>query len=214
MLKACAPRHADLRHPGLLVCAHMCVFVCVCVCVYALNCSVLSDSLRPYGLQSARLLYVCDFPGRNTGGSCHFLLQGIFPTQGSNTHLLHWQTDSLPLHCLVCLQNSNSLAIPSLRYVGWRKIWRKYLQDLVNDYTWDMQMISSEVLEEWWQYWYKTREIKEKERRIQFYFTFNEMLQKYCFSFFQFNFYWMWLIYKNSWFTMCQSLLYTAKWLI
>ena len=21
---------------------------------------------------------------------CHFLLQGIFPTQGSNPHLLHW----------------------------------------------------------------------------------------------------------------------------
>ena len=29
--------------------------------------------------------------------SCHFLLQGIFPTQGWNPHLLHWQVDSLPL---------------------------------------------------------------------------------------------------------------------
>ena len=28
---------------------------------------------------------------------CHFLLQGIPPTQGSNPHLLHWQVDSLPL---------------------------------------------------------------------------------------------------------------------
>ena len=28
---------------------------------------------------------------------CHLLLQGILPTQGSNTHLLHWQTDPLPL---------------------------------------------------------------------------------------------------------------------
>ena len=31
---------------------------------------------------------------------CHFLFQGIFPTQGSNLcllHLLHWQADSLPL---------------------------------------------------------------------------------------------------------------------
>ena len=28
---------------------------------------------------------------------CHFLLQGIFPTQGSNPHLLHWQVGSLPL---------------------------------------------------------------------------------------------------------------------
>ena len=28
---------------------------------------------------------------------CHFLLQGIFLTQGSNLRLLHWQADSLPL---------------------------------------------------------------------------------------------------------------------
>ena len=28
------------------------------------------------------------FPGRNTGVGCHSLLQGIFPTQGSNTCLL------------------------------------------------------------------------------------------------------------------------------
>ena len=28
---------------------------------------------------------------------CNFLLQGIFPIQGSNPNLLHWQGDSLPL---------------------------------------------------------------------------------------------------------------------
>ena len=28
---------------------------------------------------------------------CHFLLQGIFQTQGLNLSLLHWQMDSLPL---------------------------------------------------------------------------------------------------------------------
>ena len=28
-------------------------------------------------------------PGRNTGVGCHVLLQGIFPTQGSNPGLLH-----------------------------------------------------------------------------------------------------------------------------
>ena len=36
------------------------------------------------------------FPGKNTGVGCHFLLQRIFPTLGSNPHflfLLHWQTD-------------------------------------------------------------------------------------------------------------------------
>ena len=40
-----------------------------------------------------------DLPGKNTGVGCHFLLQGIFLTQGSNPHLLcllHWQVDSLP----------------------------------------------------------------------------------------------------------------------
>ena len=40
------------------------------------------------------------FPGKNTGAGCHCLLQGIFPTQGSNPSLLwllHWQGDSLPL---------------------------------------------------------------------------------------------------------------------
>ena len=32
-----------------------------------------------------------------SGVGCHFLLQGIFSTQGSNLCLLHWQADSLPL---------------------------------------------------------------------------------------------------------------------
>ena len=29
------------------------------------------------------------FPGKNTGVGCYFILQGIFPTQGLNPHLLH-----------------------------------------------------------------------------------------------------------------------------
>ena len=37
------------------------------------------------------------FPRQNTGAGYHFLLQGIFPTQGSNLHVLRWQRDSLPL---------------------------------------------------------------------------------------------------------------------
>ena len=38
---------------------------------------------------------------KNSRVSCHFLLQGLFPTQGWNLRLLcllHWQTDSLALH--------------------------------------------------------------------------------------------------------------------
>ena len=34
---------------------------------------------------------------RITGVDCHLLLQGIFPTQELNLHILHWQADSLPL---------------------------------------------------------------------------------------------------------------------
>ena len=59
--------------------------------------SVLSDSFHPHGLQPTRLLCPWGFPGKNTGVACHFLLQGIFPTQGSNPCLLHWQMDPLPL---------------------------------------------------------------------------------------------------------------------
>ena len=36
-------------------------------------------------------------PDENTGVGCHALCQGIFPTQGLNPHLLHWQVDSLAL---------------------------------------------------------------------------------------------------------------------
>ena len=42
-----------------------------------------------------------NFPHKNTGVGCHFLLQGIFPTQELNSPLLHWQMDSLPLGHLV-----------------------------------------------------------------------------------------------------------------
>ena len=37
------------------------------------------------------------FPGKNTGVDCHFLLQGIFLTQGLNPSLLHQQVGPLPL---------------------------------------------------------------------------------------------------------------------
>ena len=38
------------------------------------------------------------FPGKNIGVGSHFLLQGIFPTQGSNPGLLHCRQI---LHCLI-----------------------------------------------------------------------------------------------------------------
>ena len=53
------------------------------------NHSVMSDSLQPLGLYPTRLLCLWNFSGKNTGVGCHFLLQGIFPTQGLNPGLLH-----------------------------------------------------------------------------------------------------------------------------
>ena len=52
-----------------------------------MNCSLLGSSLS--GIST----------GKNTRVGCHFLLWGIFPTQGLNLHLLHllhWQARPLP----------------------------------------------------------------------------------------------------------------------
>ena len=48
-----------------------------------------------------------DSPGKNTGVGCRFLLQGIFPTQGSNPGLLHCRQTLWRL--------SKWVAIPSFR---------------------------------------------------------------------------------------------------
>ena len=88
-------RKWKLKQEYLIFCP---LITCVCVCVCA--CSVTYDSLQPHGLQPTRLLCPWNFPGKNTGAGCHFLLQGIFPTQESKLCLLcplHWQADSLPL---------------------------------------------------------------------------------------------------------------------
>ena len=55
------------------------------------------DSFQSHGLQYTRLLCPWDSPGKYTGVGCHFLLQEIFPFQGSNLSLLcllPWQADS------------------------------------------------------------------------------------------------------------------------
>ena len=58
----------------------------------------MSNSLRLHG----------DFPGKNTGVGCHFLLQGIFLIQGLNPVLsigrwilYHWATRKAPIHLFV-----------------------------------------------------------------------------------------------------------------
>ena len=48
-------------------------------CEVTQSCLPLCDPMEPI-----RLLYPWNFSGKDTGVVCHFLLQGIFPTQGSN----------------------------------------------------------------------------------------------------------------------------------
>ena len=86
----------QLKLRGLSLYTLISVFtMALCCC-----CSVAKYSLtllQPHDLQPARLLCPLHFPGKNTGVGCHFLLKGIFLTQKSNPHLLHWQADSLLL---------------------------------------------------------------------------------------------------------------------
>ena len=57
------------------------------------------DSLLPSGLLLTWLLCPWDSPGQNTGVGCHALLQGIFPTWGTNPHLLQLLTCRWILYC-------------------------------------------------------------------------------------------------------------------
>ena len=45
--------------------------------------------VTPRTVACTRLLCPWDFLSKSIGVGCHFLLQGIFPTQGSNPGLLH-----------------------------------------------------------------------------------------------------------------------------
>ena len=73
------------------------------------SCSVVSDSLQPHELYSP-----WNSPGQNNGVGSLSLLQGIFPTQGLNSGLLHcrWilyqlnRKGSLPFFIVVYVKNS------------------------------------------------------------------------------------------------------------
>ena len=67
------------------------------LCSDSQSCLTLSD---PLGDSLPGSSIHGNLPSKNIGVGCHFLLQGIFPAQGSNPHflhLLHWQVSPLPL---------------------------------------------------------------------------------------------------------------------
>ena len=85
------------------------MFCCsLSLCLCAQSCPTLCN---PVDCKTARLLCPWALPGKNIGVGCHFLLQGIFSTQGRClSHLLHGQADFLPLE---------SLGDTSFRYQLW-----------------------------------------------------------------------------------------------
>ena len=66
-----------------------CHYACMLSCF-----SCVLPSATPW-TTACRLLCPRDSPGKNTERSCHALLQGIFPTQGLNSHLLHLPSPTL-----------------------------------------------------------------------------------------------------------------------
>ena len=101
------------------VCARVpaCVRACSCVCVHARACThSFAQSyltLWLHGLQPTKLLCPRNFSGKSTGTGCHFLCQGIFPTQGWNLcllHLLYWWVVFSPLRLGIGSNHSSFLA--------------------------------------------------------------------------------------------------------
>ena len=85
---------------------------CFCYCSVAKSCSTV---VKSHGLQPARLLCPWNLPGKNTGVCCcHHFLHGIFPIKRSNSSLLHWQADSLPLSHL----GSNTISRVRMQQLG------------------------------------------------------------------------------------------------
>ena len=81
------------------------------MCLVAQSCLTLCD---PTDRSPSGSSVHGDSPGKNAGVGCHAVLQGIFPTQGPNPYLLHWQAGSLPLEpsgrqvSSPCLQSTRS----------------------------------------------------------------------------------------------------------
>ena len=78
-------------------------------------------------------------PSKVTRVNCHFLLQVIFLTLGSNLHLLHWQVDSLPLRHLGLLPSKlHQILVTS----GGRKGGEKIRTLLPLQRTWLMRCVN------------------------------------------------------------------------
>ena len=97
------------------------MFYCSCECVDGTVCEsvvVLShvQLFAANGLWPARFLCPWNSPGKITGVGCHFLLQGIFLTQGSNPGLPHFR------QILYCLSHPGSTSTVGLPFTKHHKL--------------------------------------------------------------------------------------------
>ena len=145
--------------------------------------------LRLHGFQPARLLCPWDFPGKNSGVGCHFLLQGISLAWWLNLHLLHyrrilyhWATREAHTHkyCLAIKKNEilpfcDNMGRHQGHYTKWNKSDRERQIPYDLSYMWDLKTTirSSYIQRTDWclpklggrgkrNGWNKSKEIEEK----------------------------------------------------
>ena len=75
---------ASAEHPGSWKECRLWNYVLSCPCVLTQSCLTVFTQWTV----ACHAPLSMGFSGRNTGVSCHFVLQGIFPTQRSNSHPL------------------------------------------------------------------------------------------------------------------------------
>ena len=85
---------------------------------------VMSNSLQPHELYVAHLC-PWDFPGKNTGVACHFLLQWIFQTQELNSCLL------CLLHCRWILYLMSRQGSPQVNVTYTNVITMLFADDMI-----------------------------------------------------------------------------------
>ena len=77
-------KNTYIKHLLVSVKIYIYIYNNICYHLESESCSIMSDSLQTHGLYSP-----WNSPGQNTGMGSLSLLQGIFPTQGSNLGLPH-----------------------------------------------------------------------------------------------------------------------------
>ena len=99
-----------------------------CWCSLLTHCWLMLHSLWPHGLKLTSIHCPWDFSGKDTGVGCHFLLQGMFPTQRSTPHLLYladgFFTTEPPAWATTNTEHSQILAGPKFHKLLVTMDWR------------------------------------------------------------------------------------------